>query len=81
MCNALIQVEIPYSVTHIGEGAFSNCDNLAGVVIPSSVVSIDADAFADCEVLILVLEKNSFAHKYAIENELNFVLIKPLLGS
>ena len=45
------QVIIPYSVTSIGEGAFSWCTSLKNIVIPSSVTSIGEWAFSWCESL------------------------------
>ena len=40
-----------YSVTSIGDGAFSNCKSLSQVTIPNSVKSIGEKAFFFCEVL------------------------------
>ena len=37
-----------YSVTSIGDNAFSNCHDLASVTIPNSVTSIGDGAFFDC---------------------------------
>lgn len=40
-----------YSVTSIGERAFSSCSNLTSITIPSSVTSIGKSAFQFCENL------------------------------
>ncbi|MGN0855193.1 MAG: leucine-rich repeat domain-containing protein, partial [Kiritimatiellia bacterium] len=40
-----------YTVTSIGEGAFSDCTSLTGVTIPASVTSIGKDAFSGCSAL------------------------------
>ena len=40
-----------YPVTSIGEGAFSNCNDLTSVTIPDSVTNIASNAFADCSGL------------------------------
>ena len=38
-------------VTEIGEGAFSDCDNLASITLPESVTTIDDSAFSGCSSL------------------------------
>ncbi|MDE6471506.1 MAG: leucine-rich repeat domain-containing protein [Clostridia bacterium] len=44
----LISVEIPYSVTEIGELAFGYCYSLSYINIPNSIKSISNGAFAYC---------------------------------
>ena len=44
-------VEIPSSVTSIGDWAFSHCTSLTSVEIPSSVTSIANGAFSHCTSL------------------------------
>ena len=48
-----------YSVTSIGEGAFSRCTTLTSVEIPNSVTSIGEDAFYSCTGLTSVTIPNS----------------------
>lgn len=50
-CSRLIKVEIPDSVTDIGDRAFFDCCNLTSVVIPDSVTDIGSYAFAGCDSL------------------------------
>ena len=45
---------IPESVTSIGDGAFSHCDNLTSVTIPEGVTSIGGTAFSNCDCLTSV---------------------------
>lgn len=45
---------VSYSVTRIGEYAFSSCDNLTSVSIPNSVTGIGESAFAGCSSLTSV---------------------------
>ena len=46
--------DVSYSVTSIGEKAFSRCSGLTSVTIPNSVTSIGNSAFADCTGLTSV---------------------------
>ena len=51
--------ETTYSVTSIGESAFSDCTGLTSVEIPNSVTSIDCDAFSGCTGLTSIEIPNS----------------------
>jgi hypothetical protein len=55
-CSSLINVEIPNSVTTIGNNAFKDCRSLTSVSIPDSVTNISSDAFDGCPALISVEE-------------------------
>ena len=48
-----------YSVTTIGESAFTFCSNLTDIVIPNSVTSIGRRAFYDCSGLTGIVIPNS----------------------
>ena len=48
-------VEIPYGVTSIGDGAFYECGRIATVKIPNSVASLGENAFGYCADLTNVL--------------------------
>ena len=63
----VIYGDITYSVTAIGERAFSACYNLTSVFIPNSVVSIGNRAFKDCSSLttIAIPSSVSFINDYA----------------
>ena len=47
----LTDIKIPYSVTSIGNGAFSLCSSLTNILIPDNVVTISDEAFAGCHQL------------------------------
>ena len=50
---------VTYSVTGIGESAFSNCTGLTSIVIPDSVTSIGYNAFYNCTSLTIYCEAAS----------------------
>ena len=58
-CSALTSVEIPNSVTTIGNNAFSGCWSLTSVEIPNSVTTIGKEAFRACSSLVSVEIPNS----------------------
>ncbi len=65
-CMYLNRVEIPNSVKAILSQAFDCSVSLRKVIVPSSVDSIGEKAF--CHNATLVVEENSYAHKWAIAN-------------
>lgn len=69
-CSSLTSIEIPSSVTNIGYGAFKYCSSLTSIEIPSSVTSIGKWAFFDCDNLTIRCKKDSYADKYAQENDI-----------
>ncbi len=59
-----VEIEIPSfindkPVTHIGDDAFYDCDNLISIVVPDTVISIGAAVFYDCDNLISVTLSDS----------------------
>ncbi len=52
-------VEIPNSVTEIGDRAFSGCKGLTSITIPNSVTSIGKNAFYNCTGLTSIMIPDS----------------------
>ena len=53
-CTTLVGINIPNSVTSIGQHAFDGCTSLISITIPNSVISIGSRAFIDCTSLTSV---------------------------
>ena len=53
-CTSITSVQIPNSVTTIGDNAFIGCSNLTSIDIPNTVTSIGYEAFAECSSLTSV---------------------------
>ena len=51
----ITSIEIPRSVTSIGNSAFYGCNNLTSITIPESVTSIGSSAFEDCSSLTSII--------------------------
>ena len=70
-CEGLSYVEVPEGVESIGYCAFNGCSNLKRAILPSTLNSIGEDAFSYSDVVLVVYE-NSYAHNYALENEIPY---------
>jgi hypothetical protein len=58
-CSKLTEVNIPDSITSIGQNAFIGCINLALTVLPDSITSIGGGAFYNCTNLALTVLPDS----------------------
>ena len=69
-CRALQSIEIPASVTSIGNSAFYGCSALQSLEIPASVISIGDSAFSRCSGLlsITLLANITSLGDYAFQN-------------
>lgn len=76
-CDNIENIRLPNSLKEIGTNAFNNCKGLKCINIPPYVDKIADYAFKDCDknILILYVEKNSYAEQYAIENDIIFKII------
>ncbi|MEE0918245.1 MAG: leucine-rich repeat domain-containing protein [Bacteroidales bacterium] len=59
VCSSLTSIDIPNSVTSIGDYAFSGCSSLTSIDIPNSVTSIGEHAFYGCSSLTSIDIPNS----------------------
>ncbi len=64
-----------HKVVSIGDKAFNDCENLTTITIPDSVTSIGEQAFPVCSSLTTIVYENSYAHKYVIENYIEYKVI------
>ena len=55
---------------------FEDCRYLSTVIIPSSVTEIASNAFKGCGKVILHVFEGSYAHQYAIENNLEYFILR-----
>lgn len=77
-CMGLTSVAISDGVERIGAGAFYRCMDLKTVLIPDSVTDIDVNAFDMIVNLTIYGADNSYAQKYAAENNILFSLKKEI---
>ncbi len=77
-CSGLTSIELPEKVTSIGEGAFEYCSGLTSIELPEGLASIGVSAFNYCDNLTIYGVENSYAHTYALENNIPFKPISDL---
>jgi|GEM_PF-3831296 len=67
--NSVIKyVEVPNTITSIGNEAFRECVNLDSVYLSEYVTSIGTNVFTDCPALTIYAPSGSYAVRYAYEN-------------
>lgn len=74
-CENLEVVYLPETCTEISSYAFYEDYALERVYIPASVTAISANSFNDCPNLTFYCYSNSYAHQYAQENGIPYVLL------
>ena len=71
---ALVSVDIPESVTYIGDKAFANIPTLVSVHIPDTTRYIGKKAFTNSRQVTITASANSYARDWAKENGFRFQL-------
>ena len=74
MMDNVISVTISDGITEIGDKAFALCENLETVTIPESIISISESAFSLCDNLTLVVKGDSYAARYAQDNNIPYII-------
>lgn len=69
----LTQIELPDNLQSIGAEAFQNT-SLKTIFLGSNIKEIGKDAFWGCKNLLIYCTDGSYAHQYALENNLPFRL-------
>jgi hypothetical protein len=70
----LATIEIPKSVTEIGDGAFNGCSGLISAYVHATILSLPEAMFSGCDNLLYLelperlqtVEKNAFAYVHAL---------------
>lgn len=74
VCTGIKELVIPNKVTKIEKDTFANCTDMK-VTLPRSIASIDDLAFEDSENCTILCYKNSVAHRFAMDKEINYKLL------
>lgn len=70
--DSLTRITVPEGVEEIGPYAFAWCDALEEVILPASVTSIGEYVVRNRQEVLLTVPRNSYAHTYCRENQLNY---------
>ncbi len=77
-CDNIETVILPNTVESIGVFSFNNCPKLSKVFIPESVTKISSNSFDNSSNVVIHCYEESYAHTYAIEKNIPFVLLKKI---
>lgn len=74
LCDKLQTIDLS-NVESISRYAFSYCDSLTNVILGTSLSSIENGVFDNCDNIIINCYAGTVAHQYAINNNLQYVLL------
>ena len=75
-CTNLKKINLPDSLSEIGDRAFFGCSSLDFAVIPDSVQQIGQDAFTNTDKqFIIQCSFGSYAEEYARKNKFKYQLV------
>ena len=73
-CSSLKSIKISKNVTSIKRNTFYYCSSLKSIEIPKSVIEIGKGVFYKCDNVTIYCESGSYAHQYAKDNNIPFVI-------
>ncbi len=73
-CTSLESIDLS-NVETIAAYGFDFCPSLSNVILGTSVTNIWRNAFTDCENLVINCYSNTYAHQYAIDHDIPYVLL------
>lgn len=73
-CTALKTVKLPNQITSLSAEIFYGCSSLSRLHIPASVTFIDYQAIP--AHIMLLVERDSYAHQYAIDNVYLYFIVE-----
>lgn len=74
--NTLVkEFEPSSSMTTVERYSFADCKNLTKVYLPNEITLIDSTSFKNSDYVTIYCYKDSYAHTYAVANEIDFVLL------
>lgn len=75
MSSGIEEITLPDTCTTLKAYSFAQCPDLAKITIPKSVTFIHEDAFKSSDNVVIYCYTDSYAHEYAVANDIPFVLI------
>lgn len=74
-CTTLSSASLGLFIQKIDRYAFRGCSSLTYIMIPETVTDIHSTSFTGCNDLVINCYTDSYAHKFAEENGIDYVLI------